>query len=145
MMKKRIMMAVLLLSLLGCGTIDKNKQPALGSNEALPKIPEYPDTPEISNTPKGVEENHKEDGSESSDLPDTQDRILFIKSIFNKYGYNAPDVSKWKIEEQGPHKIAVIIKQHIPKGRPLITKLIFNQSANNEIYFLQIENKIIIK
>lgn len=135
MMKKRIVMAVLLLSLVGCKTVDKPAENSATPNtgETLPK----------------ENLNHSEDTSETKEdsmySDHKTDTMSYIRSVFTEYGYDAPDESIWQIKDEGPKKVAVIIKQLVPNSRPKITKLIFLEGTHNEILFLQIDNKIIIK
>lgn len=69
----------------------------------------------------------------------------YMQSVFNEYNYNAPDLSTWQIKKEGSSKVVVIIKELQPQSKPLITKLIFLEGTDNQIVFLQINNKIIIK
>ncbi len=75
----------------------------------------------------------------------TQDE--FVIQTFADYGFTAPDRSQWQFENQGPNKVAVIIKEPVQRGRPNISKLIFlwNGSAEQaEILHLSINNRVII-
>lgn len=43
-------------------------------------------------------------------------------------------------KEEGPQKIAVIIKEGVGHGKPKISKLIFLEGDTNELILVQVEN-----
>lgn len=133
MMKKRIILVFLVMILGGCTHVvldtSKNGSSQNGTESS------------------GIKEGDNTTGNiqEESNVDDSLSRNDYVRNIFAEYGYTAPAENEWIVNEEGHQKVAVIIKENIPNGKPNITKIVFLEGATNEIVFLQINNKIIIK
>lgn len=143
MIKKRIYTIILigLLVLVGCSNNGQNVEKE-NDNPSINNIEDNEDNKD------NEKDTKKEDEVENDNIVNDSEkysRIDYINSVFKEYNYNAPDQSKWIIKEEGPSKIAVIIKENQKNSRPIMTKLIFLEGNTNEILFLEIENNIIIK
>lgn len=114
MMKKRIIHLALLVALVGCGAKEDKDI-----------------SPQIDLNKETVDTQKQESNREEK-----------IEAIFKQYDYE-PELNPWNIKEEG-NKIVVLIKEVVPKSKPIITKLIYLEESD-EILFLQIENNIIIQ
>lgn len=135
MMKKRVVLLILIIVLTGCTSMPSK----------LPKE----DTPVVEKTPdQPVDESCDLDSSTDeapTDVPvEKLSRTEYIRKTFLDYGFVTPDESEWIVKEEGPKKVAVIIKEKVNKGKPNISKLIFLEEETNKILFLEVNNKIII-
>lgn len=131
MMKKRNSLMFLVLLLVGC-----SQQP----KEEVPVVPEVKE-PEVSEPE--VKEPEEAEPEEAEPTPVT--RTDYIRDTFLEYGYTIPSESEWIVKEEGPQKIAVIIKEGVGHGKPKISKLIFLEGDTNELILVQVENSIVYK
>lgn len=153
MMKKRIVLVLLAFFLVGCASV-------------VPETPEPetpksdPVTPEVDTSDKKDDSETVADNSDKNDTSETADsnvdkpadtatnsmsRNEYIRATFVEHGFTTPAESQWIVKEEGPQKIAVIIKENVSRGKPNISKLIFLEGSTNQILFLQINNRVIIK
>lgn len=130
-MKKRNSLMFLVLLLVGC-----SQQP----KEEVPVVPEVKE-PEVSEPE--VKEPEEAEPEEAEPTPVT--RTDYIRDTFLEYGYTIPSESEWIVKEEGPQKIAVIIKEGVGHGKPKISKLIFLEGDTNELILVQVENSIVYK
>lgn len=131
MMKKRNSLMFLVLLLVGC-----SQQP----KEEVPVVPEVKE-PEV----KEPEVSEPEDVEPEEAEPTPVTRTDYIRDTFLEYGYTTPSESEWIVKEEGPQKIAVIIKEGVGHGNPKISKLIFLEGDTNELILVQVENSIVYK
>lgn len=142
MMKKRIVLVLLAFFLVGCANVvPEAPQPEAPKSD--PVVPEVETSDEKEESEPVVEEEPKEEPKKDESVKMTRNE--YIKSTFAAHGFTTPAEDKWIVKEEGPQKIAVIIKEPVSKGKPNISKLIFLEGETNEILFLEINNKIIIK
>lgn len=151
MFKKGLYILVLVLALTGCSTVDqkenledsqKDTQDITDSIKEDTKKEEKIE-PETSDT---EEENSENDTSNVIEESENLSSEEYAIKIFSENGKNV-DSSTWIFENQGPNKVAVIIKEPQTRNRPIISKLIFLWYGNSdtaEILFLQVDNNIII-
>ena len=136
MMKKRNSLMFLVLLLVGCSQQPKEEVPVVPEvKEPEVKEPEVKE-PEVSE-PEDVEPEEAE--------PTPVTRTDYIRDTFLEYGYTTPSESEWIVKEEGPQKIAVIIKEGVGHGKPKISKLIFLEGDTNELILVQVENSIVYK
>lgn len=131
MMKKRNSLMFLVLLLVGC-----SQQP----KEEVPVVPEVKE-PEV----KEPEVSEPEDVEPEEAEPTPVTRTDYIRDPFLEYGYTTPSESEWIVKEEGPQKIAVIIKEGVEHGKPKISKLIFLEGDTNELILVQVENSNVYK
>lgn len=120
MMKKRISLMFLVLLIVGCSQQPKEEVPVV-------EVPELEDS-----EPETVE-------------PTPVTRSDYIRETFLEYGYTTPSESEWIVKEEGPQKIAVVIKEGVGHGKPKISKLIFLEGDTNELILVQVENRVVYK
>ncbi|CAM3440672.1 membrane lipoprotein lipid attachment site-containing protein [Erysipelothrix anatis] len=146
-MKRIIVFFIVAALLSGCST----KTPAEVPVEKIVETPKEPvqepaTKPEVTE-PEVVEAPIEEPQEVPLETPVGLTQDEFVVQTFANYGFTAPERSQWQFENQGPNKIAVIIKEPVQRGRPNISKLIFlwNGSAEQaEILHLSINNRVII-
>ena len=131
MMKKRNSLMFFVLLLVEC-----SQQP----KEEVPVVPEVKE-PEV----KEPEVSEPEDVEPEEAEPTPVTRTDYIRDTFLEYGYTTPSESEWIVKEEGPQKIAVIIKEGVGHGKPKISKLIFLEGDTNELILVQVENSIVYK
>ena len=119
-MKKRISLMFLVLLIVGCSQQPKEEVPVV-------EVPELEDS-----EPETVE-------------PTPVTRSDYIRETFLEYGYTTPSESEWIVKEEGPQKIAVVIKEGVGHGKPKISKLIFLEGDTNELILVQVENRVVYK
>ena len=141
MMKKRNSLMFLVLLLVGCSQQPKEEVPVVPEvKEPEVSEPEVKE-PEVSE-PEDVEPEEAEpEEAEPEDVePTPVTRTDYIRDTFLEYGYTTPSESEWIVKEEGPQKIAVIIKGGVGHGKSKICKLIFLEGDTNELILVQVEN-----
>ena len=92
--------------------------------------------------PTAVEKNESETGSKGETKEG--ERTQYIKDTFATYDFETPEPTTWIVKEEGPKKVAVIIKeQGAANQKPLISKLVFLEEGNQRtVVFVQVQNKV---
>ena len=151
---KKLGIVVLILTMSACSTpekaVEKDKQNHQQTQDIAPEKQEDEDrTSEQkkddvdTQTETPVEKNEQEPEVEK----EVFDQDQFIINTFASYNYQVPDKSQWQVKEEGPNKVAVIIKENLNrKGKPDISKLVFllNSDGEPEILHLMIKNQVMI-
>ncbi|CAM3440532.1 hypothetical protein [Erysipelothrix anatis] len=129
-MRKLITLALFTILLTGCISVNV---PADDSKSKEPITQQ--ETP--NNTPA------KETETREGATKDGTAQDAYIIDTFAQYGYTAPERSQWIVDQQGPHKVAVIIKENVGQGKPNISKLVFlwnDDAESTELLHVMINN-----
>ena len=155
MKNKKITLLLLVLFLVSACAIDKtqNESPQKEITESTSALENKDEENKESDNSKNdaLEKTDEKESetSESDHLEETAsfDQDQFIIDTFAAYGYEVPDKSQWIVKQEGPEKVAVIIKENLSrKGKPDISKLVFliHEGKEPEILHLMVKNKVII-
>lgn len=131
-MRKLLTLALFVIVLTGCVSVNF---PADDSKPQEPKPQQE--------TPVNPSSNDVNVNKPQTDAISAQD--AYILDTFAEYGYTVPDRSQWIVEQQGPQKVAVIIKENIGQGKPNISKLVFlwdNQMETGELLHVMVSNTV---
>lgn len=145
MMKKRIIIFIILLMSVGC----TQKQPAEPIEKEDVAITQTENTQEEGKDEEEAKEPQKTETDEPKENTSNETSLSREEYIIQTFADNGKtvDSSMWILEEQGPNKVAVIIKEGVGKGRPTISKLIFlwyGDSSSAEILFMMVNNNPLI-
>ena len=123
-LKVTLVSLLALLVLVGCASAPKD--------EVTPK----PDTP--------AEEVKPE--TETPVVTEKTGQDEFILNAFNDQGFDATDKEAWMVNEEGPNKTAVIIKDNSNANKPLISKIVYLKEGDKavKVLYMQVENNTII-
>lgn len=86
----------------------------------------------VENNDNEVVEDNDEEVVES-EKTDTELQEEFVRETFSSYDYDAPEYSAWEVKEEGPEKMAVIIKEEVEgQNKPNISKVIYLWNGSKE-------------
>ncbi|WP_205700149.1 hypothetical protein [Erysipelothrix sp. HDW6C] len=144
-MKKRIVLSVvLMLALTACGAKDEPKTDENKQNETA----DVAQTPVTEEKPVVVEKPVEQPVEQPVETPVEEVSLSqddYIIQTFAAYGFDASNTGNWIVKQEGPNKVAVIIKEGVGRGRPNISKLIFlwnGSSVDAEILFIMVNNSV---
>lgn len=79
------------------------------------------------------EDEVEEDEVVETEKTETELQEEFVRETFAEYDYEAPEYSAWEVKEEGPEKIAVIIKEDVAdQDKPNISKVIYLWEGSKE-------------
>ena len=111
-----------------------------------PAPTEQPATPP-ENDVVGDDNTAVEDDNEVADTEKTEAELQeeFVRETFATYDYEAPDYAVWEVNEEGPNKMAVIIKEDVEdQDKPNISKVIYLWNGSKEeaeVLHVTVENR----
>ena len=131
-LKVTLVSLLALLVLVGCASAPKEEvtpKPETPAEEVKPET----ETPaeEVTPEPVVIEKTGQDE---------------FILNAFNDQGFDATDKEAWMVNEEGPNKTAVIIKDNSNGNKPLISKIVYLKEGNKavKVLYMQVENNTII-
>ena len=132
-LKVTLVSLLALLVLVGCASAPKD--------EVTPK----PDTPAEEVKPETPAEEVKPE-TETPVVTEKTGQDEFILNAFNDQGFDATDKEAWIVNEEGPNKTAVIIKDNSNANKPLISKIVYLKEGDKavKVLYMQVENNTII-
>ena len=131
-LKVTLVSLLALLVLVGCASAPKEEvtpKPETPAEEVKPET----ETPaeEVTPEPVVIEKTGQDE---------------FILNAFNDQGFDATDKEAWMVNEEGPNKTAVIIKDNSNGNKPLISKIVYLKEGDKavKVLYMQVENNTII-
>ncbi len=131
-LKVTLVSLLALLVLVGCASAPKEEvtpKPETPAEEVKPET----ETPaeEVTPEPVVIEKTGQDE---------------FILNAFNDQGFDANDKEAWMVNEEGPNKTAVIIKDNSNGNKPLISKIVYLKEGDKavKVLYMQVENNTII-
>lgn len=107
--------------------------------------------PPESDTEENVDLDETEGNKDlvESEKTDTELQEEFVRETFATYDYEAPEYTAWEVKEEGPDKMAVIIKEDVEgQNKPNISKVIYLWDGSKEtaqVLHVEVENKNVYK
>lgn len=92
----------------------------------------------------GVVDTEDNDEVLETEKTDTELQEEFVRETFATYNYEAPEYAAWEVKEEGPDKMAVIIKEDVEgQNKPNISKVIYlwdGSKETAEVLHVEVEN-----
>ena len=100
-----------------------------------------PDNDVVENDNNDTDDNVVEEDEKT----DVELQEEFVRETFAEYNYEAPEYAAWNVKEEGPDKMAVIIKEDVEgQEKPNISKVIYLWSGSKEtaeVLHVTVENQ----
>lgn len=110
-----------------------------------PAVSDEDETPAPDNDVVETDDNDADDNEVEEEKTDLQLQEEFVRETFAKYNYEAPEYATWNVKEEGPDKMAVIIKENVDgQDKPNISKVIYlwdGSKETAEVLHVEVENQ----